>query len=97
MERQHVAFIERISAVAVEVYRHAAVLIGIHPQRDFTLRREDHGSGKQRVRAERGVFDTMERRVDYRPPADSEYAVEPVGVLNITPSARSLETSVSPQ
>ena len=31
MERQHVAFIERISAVAVEVYRHAAVLIGIHP------------------------------------------------------------------
>ena len=92
MERQHIAFIERISAVAVEVYRHAAVLIGIHPQRDFALRREDHGSGKQRVRAESGVFDTMERRVDY-----SEYAVEPVGVLNITPSARSLETSVSPQ
>ena len=29
--------------------------------------------------------------------ADSEYAVDPVGVLNIAPSARSREASVSPQ
>ena len=31
------------------------------------------------------------------PPADSEYAVEPVGVLKITPSARTRDTSAAPQ